>query len=245
MANQKKPKKKYSPKLVELTKWKYIDVVNQMLDSGESPQHVSDYINSKGFKISHPLVYDYAKLRRQAIVSHISINHLLGVASNGDVRVEPDPSFDKAKYQLKSEIDMLDEIINKGYTDWRDIFINKPVTMNMTMAAIRMKNELTAGSNNFLTNYGLDQLRELERNKYDMLIQIIMSYVPEEVRPEVYSKVEEAEDEYYQNTDYYIEYLRAKGYTDEEINKRIYELEKQKKDNPVNEDEYFDTGEDD
>lgn len=229
MAHKAKPKLKLSPKLIELSNWKNIEVVNNMLDAGESPNNVCKFINQNGFKISTPMVYEYAKIRKQAIVSHISMDHLLGVATekaNG-MKVERTESFNAKQKQLKSEIDMLDEIINKGYQDWREIFMAKPVTMAMTMSAIKMKNELTNSSHGFLTNYGMEQLRELEKQKYEVLIDLIMKYVPEELKEQVAQEVEAAEDEYYRNTEYYEEYLRARGYTDEEINQRIYELERQ------------------
>lgn len=230
MAHKAKPKLKLSPKLIELSNWKNIEVVNNMLDAGESPNNVCKFINQNGFKISAPMVYEYAKVRKQAIVSHISMDHLLGVAADkasGGMKVERSESFNAKQKQLKSEIDMLDEIINKGYKDWREIFMNKPVTMAMTMNAIKMKNDLTNSSHGFLTNYGMEQLRELEKQKYEVLIDLIMGYVPEELREQVAQEVDAAEDEYYRNTEYYEEYLKAKGMTDEEINQRIYELERQ------------------
>lgn len=229
MARKAKPKLKLSPKLIELSNWKNIEVVNNMLDAGESPNNVCKFINQNGFKISAPMVYEYAKIRKQAIVSHISMDHILGVAAEKakGIKIEKTESFNSKQKQLKSEIDMLDEIINKGYQDWREIFMNKPVTMAMTMNAIKMKNDLTNSSHGFLTNYGMEQLRELEKQKYEVLIDLIMSYVPEELREQVAQEVDAAEDEYYRNTEYYEEYLKARGYTEEEINQRIYELERQ------------------
>lgn len=229
MARKAKPKLKLSPKLIELSNWKNIEVVNNMLDAGESPNNVCKFINQNGFKISAPMVYEYAKIRKQAIVSHISMDHILGVAAEKakGIEIEKTESFNSKQRQLKSEIDMLDEIINKGYQDWREIFMNKPVTMSMTMNAIKMKNDLTNSSHGFLTNYGMEQLRELEKQKYEVLIDLIMSYVPEELREQVAQEVDAAEDEYYRNTEYYEEYLKAKGLTEEEINQRVYELERQ------------------
>ena len=64
-----------------------------------------------------------------------------------------------------------------------------------------------------------------------------MSYVPEELREQVAQEVDAAEDEYYRNTEYYEEYLKARGYTEEEINQRIYELERQERTEKMGESE--------
>ena len=93
------------------------------------------------------------------------------------------------------------------------------------MDAIKLKNELTDGNHGFLTNYGMEQLRAIEQNKYDLIIQHLISYIPEELREEAIDKIDEIEDEYYQTTDYYEEYLRAKGTLSEnDIQKRLAEV---------------------
>ena len=62
-----------------------------------------------------------------------------------------------------------------------------------------------------------------------------MSYVPEDKKEEVLQRMEQTEDEYYQQTEYYVEYLKAKGLSEEEINKRIYELEQEELEQDVDE----------
>ena len=69
--------------------------------------------------------------------------------------------------------------------------------------------------------------KEIEKNKYEIIIDLVMSYVPEDKKDEVLQRMEQTEDEYYQQTEYYVEYLKAKGLSEEEINKRIYELEQE------------------
>lgn len=226
---------KLSPKLVELCKSDLIDTVNAMLDAGESPASVCKYINSQGFKISNPLVYEYKKIRQQCIVNNINIEHLIGVVKR-PVQVEKTPSFYSKKVKLKSELDALDKIIQLGYEGIDRIYGNqKPVPPSLMMSAIQLKNTLTEGSHGFLTNYGIEQLKELEKNKYEILIDLIMSYVPEDKKEEVVQRMEQTEDEYYQQTEYYTEYLKAKGLTEEEINKRIFELEQEELEQDIDE----------
>lgn len=216
---------KLSPKLRELCKWHKIDEVNAMLDRGDTPVSVSKFINTNGFKISNPLVYEYAKLRKRIIVEHINVERLIGASeSENSAKVERSSNFNSAKNKLKSELDVLDTIISMGWETLQDRQ-DQPMSVGTMLQAIKMKNDLTEGAHAFLTNYGMEQLKEVERNKYDLIIDLLMSYIPEEEHEDVKARIEQVEDEYYQTTDFYEEYLKAKGLTDEEVYKRLQELE--------------------
>ena len=94
------------------------------------------------------------------------------------------------------------------------------------MDAIKLKNELTDGNHGFLTNYGMEQLRAIEQNKYELIMNHLISYIPEDKRGEAVSAIEQIEDEYYQGTEYYEEYLRAKELPESEIQRRLEEVAK-------------------
>lgn len=217
------PEQKLSPKLIELCKWKHIQEVNNRLDAGETPNSVCDFINQNGFKISRPLIYDYAKMRKKALVDGLNINHMIGIASKSLIDTD-DPATKSTQEKLKSEIDALDLIIQGGFNTLKE-WADRPIAPKTMMDAIKLKNELTDGNHGFLTNYGMEQLRAIEQNKYDLIIQHLISYIPEELREEAIDKIDEIEDEYYQTTDYYEEYLRAKGTLSEnDIQKRLAEV---------------------
>lgn len=212
----------FSPKLIELCKWKHIDEVNKRLDQGDSPNSVCDFINQNGFKISRPLIYQYAKLRKKAIVDGLNIEHMLGIASQPIID-RSSTSNKSAAAKLKSEIDALDLLIQGGFRtlqEWGD----RPIAPKTMMDAIKLKNDLTDGNHGFLTNYGMEQLRAIEQNKYQLIIDHLVSYIPEDQREEAVNQIEQIEDTYYQGTDYYEEYLKAKGLTPEEIEQRMKEL---------------------
>lgn len=212
----------FSPKLIELCKWKHIDEVNKRLDQGDSPNSVCDFINQNGFKISRPLIYQYAKLRKKAIVDGLNIEHMLGIASQPIID-RSSTSNKSAAAKLKSEIDALDLLIQGGFRtlqEWGD----RPIAPKTMMDAIKLKNDLTDGNHGFLTNYGMEQLRAIEQNKYQLIIDHLVSYIPEENREEAVNQIEQIEDTYYQGTDYYEEYLKAKGLSPEEIEQRMKEL---------------------
>lgn len=206
---------KISPKLAALCSWKNIQEVNNRLDSGDSPNSVAMFINKNGFKISTPLVYEYAKLRKKALVDGINIEHMIGIASK--------PLFDKddqatksTAEKLKSEIDALDKIIQGGYNtllEWAD----RPINPKTMMDAIKLKYDLTDGNHGFLTNYGIEQLKQVEAQKYQLIMEHLISYIPEDKRQEAVDQIDTIEDEYYQSTPYYEEYLKAKGLSEDEI----------------------------
>ena len=223
-----------SPKLMELCKWKHIQEVNKRLDAGDTPNSVYDFVNANGFKISRPLIYEYAKMRKKALVDGLNIEHMIGIASQPLIDKNSD-TFKSTAQRLKSEIQALDKIIEGGYNtllEWSD----RPIGPKIMMDAIKLKNELTDGNHGYLTNYGMEQLREIEQNKYELIMEHLVNYIPENLREEAVGKIESIEDEYYQTTDYYEEYLRARGdLTEIEIEKKLQEVkDKQSEQSEVN-----------
>lgn len=214
---------KLSPKLIELCKWKHIQEVNNRLDAGDTPNSVCTFINQNGFKISTPLIYEYAKIRKKALVDGLNIEHMLGIAGKPLMDFN-DTATKSARKKLKCEIDALDLIIQGGYNTLQE-WANRPIPPKTMMEAIKLKNDLTDGNHGFLTNYGMEQLRAIEQNKYELIMEHLISYIPEDKRDEAVDKIEAIEDEYYQGTDYYDEYLRAKGLSEDEIQKRLEQVQ--------------------
>ncbi len=224
---------KMSPKLASLCKWKHIQEANNRLDQGDSPNAVATFINKNGFKISVPLVYEYAKLRKKALVDGINIEHLVGIASKPLID-NKDPAVKSTKAKLKSEIDALDKIIQGGYNtliEWAD----RPISPKIMMDAIKLKNDLTDGNHGFLTNYGMEQLKEIEQKKYQLLMEHLISYIPEDKKQEAVDKISILEDEYYQTTPYYEEYVKALGLSEEEQKKKLDEYYSKQEDIEIEE----------
>lgn len=226
---------KVSQKLVQLSKWNYIDEVHRMLDRGDSPNSVCSYINKNGFKISTPMVYEYAKMRKKALVDQLDMEHVLGVARKP---LFADESAKTAMSRLKSEIDALDCIIEGGFKTLQE-FSNRPIAPKTMMDAISLKAKLTNGNHGFLTNYGMEQLREVEQNKYELIIDHLISYIPEDKQQEAMDKIAIIEDEYYQTTEYYEEYLKALELPEDEYMERLQAYEK-KMNEPIENDEVQD-----
>lgn len=209
---------KLSPKLASLLKWEKISFANEMLDSGETPNAVAKWINKNGFKISLPLVYDYAKIRQQCVLNGMSMDTMLGVSQNATVK--QGDKFNSKKEKLKNELDALNKIIEIGYNSL-DHYVDKPMPVSILMQAIKLKNELTDGYFGGLTEYGLQQLTLLEKQKYDMLVEVLMKYIPDNKKEDATNEMAVAEENFYKHSEYYDEYLRASGLTEREISIKL------------------------
>lgn len=221
---------KISPKLKDLAVWEYIDDVNHMLDMGETPNSVHKWINKHGFKISPPLVYDYAKLRKYAVVNSMTMEKILGIEKSKQPKMKTGESFNQRKTKLTSELDAIDAIIDMGYNSIQTIWKDKPIPISILMQAIKLKNELTDNQHGFLTPYGIEQLTLMEKEKYQVLTDTLLQFVPEEQREEALNAMEKAEENYYKNcssSQYYEEYLRACGLSEEEIQRKLKEAEQE------------------
>lgn len=228
---------KISPKLKDLAVWEHIDEVNRMLDMGETPNSVHKWINKHGFKISPPLVYDYAKLRKYAVVNSMTMEKILGIEKSKQPKMKTGESFNQRKTKLTSELDAIDAIIDMGYNSIQTIWKDKPIPISILMQAIKLKNELTDNQHGFLTPYGIEQLTLMEKEKYQVLTDTLLQFVPEEQREEALNAMEEAEENYYKNcssSQYYEEYLRACGLSEDEIQRKLKEAE-QEQDNSEDE----------
>lgn len=206
---------KNSKKLDELCRWEHIDTVNEKLDAGENPAKVHAWITSNGFKISHPMVYEYAKRRKLA-----AMNTILGKQCRMPVdtrplldvvkRVPVIKPGDVAIKRLKSELDALDTVIQLGYQTLCSL-PEGAVTPKLMMEAIELKNKITEGAYGYQTELGLYCLKETEERKIKQIIEIIQKYIPESMRDELVTEIETFEDSFYIETEYYNNYIDVKS----------------------------------
>lgn len=213
-------------KFQELCQWEHIEYVNEELDKGRSPNAVWTESVKKGLKVSRPVMYEYAKLRKQALVENINVEHIIDSVINAKPNVDKKKPETRSRItKLRSEIDALDLIISGGYNTliaWGD----RPIAPKTMMEAIKLKAELTGGGHEFLTTYGMEKLKEMERDKFQLLLQHLISYIPANRRLEAINKLEDIEDQFYRGTDYYEDYLRSKGYPEERIQRVLYQMDK-------------------
>ena len=88
----------------------------------------------------------------------------------------------------------MDTIIHLGMS----ALSNSPtIKVETALKAIELKNKLTDGKHAGLTNYGLDQLRELEQAKFNAIVEVVMQYIPDDKHDELEAAIAKAEREFY------------------------------------------------
>lgn len=197
-----------TPKVEQLMRSEYAPEINRMLDAGDSPRSVHKYLESVGFKISAPTVYKYSNMRSAGLLEKEKPNVPDTVTGTPD---EPPKELEVTSApRLRSELELLDRIIEKGFEAVKEIEPEE-ITPKIAMDAIRLKNELTGGNHACLTEYGYYQLKALHEREWEMVIRYLMTLIPEELHDEVRRHVEEIEESVYMGTPWQDEYLRSKG----------------------------------
>lgn len=182
-------------RLEKLVKWDKIDEVNEMIMSGVSPRQVSNWCKENGFDISHPKLYEYRDMLREAVNKQITVEQMLGITGqNRNPILLQSLGITPVKEIVKSELDVLDGIIQLGFNTLKS---NPSIRMGDAMKAIELKNKITGGSHGGLTNFGLEQLRELEQAKFTAILEVVLQYLPEDKHEEVYEAMAEAEHRFY------------------------------------------------
>lgn len=184
-------------KLEKLVKWEHRETVDDMLMSGVSPHKVSDWCKERGFKISHPKLYEYKEMLQKSITQQISVERLLGIGvpKRTPILLQQLGIKGGVKDFVKNEMEVLDGIIQLGFNA---LATSPTIRLNDAMKAIELKNKLTQGQHNGLTGYGLDQLRELEKAKFDAMVEVVLKYVPEDKVGELEEAIGEAERTFYE-----------------------------------------------
>lgn len=183
-------------KIERLVKWEHVDEVNEMLMNGVSPHKVSAWCKENGFDISHPKLYEYKEMLQTAIQKQITVERLLGIGVPKRTPIQLQAlGLTDAKNMVKNEMEVLDAIIQRGF----NALTNDPtVKLQDAMRAIELKNKLTGGEHGGLTSYGLDQLRELEKEKFNAIVEVVKKYLPEDKLEELGEAMEMAERKFYQ-----------------------------------------------
>ena len=206
-----------SPKIDALLNWDKIKEVNMMLDEDVSPRKVANWINENGFKISAPMVYDYREFRKLQIANDLSMESAINPIDRNALFKSDQESYIISKDIVKNELTVLDELIQRGWTSLKEK-PDIPVPPQLMMKAIELKNNITKGGHDHLTNYGIQDLKTIEQGKFKAVLEALLSFVPEVQREAAIQAIDAAEEAYYRTTTYYLEYQKAKEQQEQEIN---------------------------
>lgn len=183
-------------KLERLCKWEHVNEVNEMLVAGVNPRVVSDWCKERNFSISHPKLYEYKEMLETALSKQVTVERLMGIGvPKRSPIVLQALGIDSVKNMVKAEMEVLDLIIQKGYNS---LLASPEIKLGDVMKAMEIKQKMTGGSHGGLTNFGLDELREIEKAKMDAMVQVVIKYLPEDKIEELQEAISEAERRYYQ-----------------------------------------------
>jgi hypothetical protein len=211
-------------KMQRLVEWNKRPFIDKMLDDGKSPNQVHKWIVDNGIDLSVPTVYAYAKKRKEAIMNDVKIEALLGHKQNkekteakkkakvtkdstsmgdktgsgqwGNMTEEERAQKMKTVNRVKSELEILDLIIDKGY---KTLHMMEVLSPDMALKAIKLKNEITGGEHNSITMYGLEEIRLREAAKETAMTTILLEYIPEDKHDEVLDRMEKETKKYYES----------------------------------------------
>lgn len=183
-------------KLEKLVKWDKVEEVNDMLMNGVSPHKVSDWCKENGFTISHPKLYEYKALLQEALAKHVTVERILGIGVPKRTPIVMQAlGLTSSKNLVKNEMEVLDAVIQRGF----DALAASPtVKIQDALRAVELKNKLTQGAHAGFTGYGLDQLRELEQSKFQAIVDVVLTYLPEDKHEELQEAIATAERTFYE-----------------------------------------------
>ncbi|MUT67457.1 hypothetical protein [Paenibacillus sp. NEAU-GSW1] len=183
----------------QLQMWPRRPFLDKMLDDGESPNKCAAWCKEKGFDISVPTMYEYARKRRAAIIGDVQADKLRSGKSRGKrVANNPTKAERKAAHmtvdKVKHDLELLDEVIQKGFETLANIEEINPAT---AIAAIQLKHKITKGTHNGYTVYGIEEIKLREAARENAIVAAILKFVPEENHSAVMELMEQVTRDYY------------------------------------------------
>ena len=199
----------------------YIDDIVKMIKSGKTLREIRVHLLQKGFKISAAYIGKFKEYISQENVEDKYLLEFLDKNRLSD-RVFRSPKDRITKEdKLKSDLDFIDDVIQEGAKRFKEDMQSVDITLYDVFQAITLKDKITGGASYGLTNYGVKYLAQLTEEKYYRIISILMEYIPLDKKEEVINLVEATEEDFYSKTEYYEEYLQARGYSREQIIRKL------------------------
>jgi len=98
--------------------------------------------------------------------------------------------------RIRHDLELLDEVIQKGFDTLSKMDVISPVT---AIKAMEMKHKLTNGSAGGYTHYGLEEIKLREAGREQAIVAAILQFVPMEQHDAVIELMETATREYYES----------------------------------------------
>ncbi|OBZ14399.1 hypothetical protein A8L34_10685 [Bacillus sp. FJAT-27264] len=213
-------------KVAELVKWNNKPLLDEMIDDDTPVKEMVAWCNDNGFQISIPTMYSYIKQRREAIINGFTMELIHSkedtfkkalkdstrkkAGEKGNAKYKENRAEDRAKAkqimaeamdqvspkQIKHDLELLDEVIQKGFKTLNMMEVVSPVT---AIKAIEMKHKLFNGGTGGHTLYGLEEIKVHEAAREQAIIACLMEFIPEEQREAAVRLMDNVTREYYQS----------------------------------------------
>lgn len=219
--------KKIPPKIKELMRNQTLcDMTDSMIESKVPMANISKALEDKGFKISAAYVSKYKQLRNQVAAEQKHINAALENSSVIDVIKNAESKIDlTARGKIKRDLDYIDIVIQEGAKQLMERLSSgdQPIAIKDVFDAIKLKESITDGGYDGMTEYGIEHMQRMTEEKYKLLIKAMFNRIPEVDRQDALEELQRVEESFYKETDYYEEYLRSIGKSDMEIGEALHE----------------------
>lgn len=140
-------------------------------------------------------MYEYAKKRRAAIISGIQADTLRSgkpkenrCANNltNEERKGAYMTVDKVKHDLE----LLDEVIQKGFETLANIQEINPAT---AIAAIQLKHKITNGAHGGYAVYGIEEIKLREAARENAIMAVLLEFILEEKHAAAIDRIEKSD----------------------------------------------------
>lgn len=219
--------KKIPPKVKDLLRNKELSkAVDEMIEQKVSMVNISKYLKNKGFIISPGYVSVYKKARNQVAAEQKHINAALENSSVIDVIKNAESKIDlTARGKIKRDLDYIDIVIQEGAKQLMERLSSgdQPIAIKDVFDAIKLKESITDGGYDGMTEYGIEHMQRMTEEKYKLLIKAMFNRIPEVDRQAALEELQRVEESFYKETDYYEDYLRSIGKSDIEIGEALHE----------------------
>lgn len=220
-------KTKLPPKIKDLMTQKWIRELNQLLDKDASGRNIKDFCESKGYSISidycllYKKYYKTKSLEEHQLDAFFNTKRVSELAYQQGEKRDPLSQSDK----LKTDFEYMDLVIQAGAKNLKRQLeegedIIRPADV---FKAIELKDKLSDGAMLGMTEHGIKYLQEITEEKYIRIINHLLKYIAPDVREQLLIEIDQIEEEFYKETDYYEDYLRSRNYTESEISNKLYE----------------------
>jgi len=175
-------------RLERLCKWEQVDHLNTLILQGSSCEKLAKWATEEGFKISSSKLYEYKKLLLHALTNSTTVEQML--LSTTPTTLDNPISNIPLDIDI-SNVEMLDEIIKKGYQNLVD---NPPNKIQDILKAVELKHKLTMSTS--ISEQQFQQYRLIEEGKFSAILAAVMTYIPTDLHEEVFNVISKTEFNY-------------------------------------------------